>query len=98
MMMLSLGTGVYFGIVKKQKKTAEEFLMADRNMNVVPVSFSVIVRSVHCVEIETALQWRHKDHDGVSNHKPHDCLLSRLFRHISKKTSKLRVTGLCEGN
>ena len=34
---------------------------------------------------------------GVSNHQPHDCLLNRLFRHRSKKTSKLRVTGLCEG-
>ena len=27
-----------------------------------------------------------------------DCLLNRLFRRIAKKTSKLRVTGLCEGN
>ena len=27
-----------------------------------------------------------------------DCLLNRLFRRISKKISKLRVTGLCEGN
>ena len=26
------------------------------------------------------------------------CLLSRLFRHRSKKTSKPRVTGLCVGN
>ena len=43
-------------------------------------------------------QWRHNERDGVSNHQPHDCLLNRLFRHISKKTSKLRVTGLCEGN
>ena len=37
-------------------------------------------------------------HDGVSNHQPHDCLLSRLFRRRWKKTSKLRVTGLCEWN
>ena len=36
--------------------------------------------------------------DGVSNHQPHDCLLNRLFGHRSKKTSKLRVTGLCVGN
>ena len=36
--------------------------------------------------------------DGVSNHQPHDCLLKRLFRRISKETSKLRVTGLCAGN
>ena len=44
------------------------------------------------------LRWRHNGHDGVSNHQPHDCLLKRLFRRRSKKTSKLRVTGLCEGN
>ena len=44
------------------------------------------------------LYWRHNDHDGVSNHQPHGCLLNRLFRRISKKTSKLRVTGLCVGN
>ena len=45
-----------------------------------------------------SLQWRHNDHAGVSNHQPHGCLLNRLFRHRSKKTSKLRVTGLCVGN
>ena len=44
------------------------------------------------------LPWRHNDHDGVSNHQPHGCLLNRLFRCRSKKTSKLRVTGLCVGN
>ena len=45
-----------------------------------------------------ALQWCHNEHDGISNHQPHDCLLNRLFRHRSKKTSKLRVTGLCDRN
>ena len=45
-----------------------------------------------------SLRWRHNDHAGVSNHKPHGCLLYRLFRRKSKKTSKLRVTGLCMGN
>ena len=44
------------------------------------------------------LHWRHNGRDGVSNHQPHDCLLNRLFRHRSKKISKLRVTGLCAGN
>ena len=44
------------------------------------------------------LLWRHNDHDGVSNHQPHGCLLNRLFRRRSKKISKLRVTGLCVGN
>ena len=45
-----------------------------------------------------SLQWRHNGHDSVSNHQPHNCLLNRSFRRRSKKTSKLRVTGLCEGN
>ena len=46
-------------------------------------------------ETSELLQWRHDERDGVSNHQPHDCLLNRLFRCRSKKTSKLRVTGLC---
>ena len=45
-----------------------------------------------------SLQWRHNGHDNVSNHQPHDCLLNRLFRCRSKKTSKLRITGFCAGN
>ena len=44
------------------------------------------------------LEWSHNEHDGVSNHQPHDCLFNRLFTHRSKKTTKLRVTGLCAGN
>ena len=37
---------------------------------------------------KSALQWCHNERDGVSNHQPHDCLLYRLFRRRSKKTSK----------
>ena len=48
--------------------------------------------------MENPLRWRHNDNDGVSNHQPRGCLLNCLFRRISKKTSKLRVTGLCAGN
>ena len=40
-----------------------------------------------------SLQWRHNERDGVSKHQPHDCLLNRIFKRRSKKTSKLRVTG-----
>ena len=36
--------------------------------------------------------------NGISNHQPRHCLFNRLFRHRSKKTSKLCVTGLCAGN
>ena len=45
-----------------------------------------------------SLLWRHKGRDGVSNHQPRDCFLNCSFRTRSKKTSKLRVTGLCVGN
>ena len=45
-----------------------------------------------------SLRWRHNELDSVSNHQPRECLLSRLFGRRSKKTSKLRVTGLCAGN
>ena len=43
-------------------------------------------------------QWRHYEQNGVSSHRRLDCLLSRVFRLRSKKTSKFSVTGLCEGN
>ena len=45
-----------------------------------------------------ALQWRHNEHDGVPNHRRLDCLLNCLFRRRAKKTSRFRVTGLCEWN
>ena len=51
-----------------------------------------------CSRALPSLRWHHNGYGGVSNHQPHDCLLNRLFRHRSKKTSKLRVTGLCAGN
>ena len=44
-----------------------------------------------------SLQWRHNEHHGVSNHQLHDSVLMRSFRRRSKKTSKLRVTGVYEG-
>ena len=44
------------------------------------------------------LQWHHYGRDSVSNHQPPDCLLNPLFRRRSKKTPKLRVTGLWVGN
>ena len=42
--------------------------------------------------------WRQNERDCVPNHQYIDCLLNRLFRCKSKETSKLRVTGLCDGN
>ena len=51
-----------------------------------------------CVKILLSLLWRHDGRDGVSNHQPRDCLLNRPFMRRSKKTPKLRVTGLCARN
>ena len=56
---------------------------------------AVVVGSVYAL---CALQWRQNERDGVSNNRRLDCLLNRLFRRRLKKTSKLRVTALCEGN
>ena len=44
------------------------------------------------------LQWCHNEHNGISNHWHLNCLHKRLFRCRSKKTSKICITGLCEGN
>ena len=60
-----------------------------------PFASAALEQSYKC---PTALQWRHDGRYSVSNHQPHDCLLNRLFRRRSKKTSKLCVTGLCVGN
>ena len=67
-----------------------------RPANVVRAS-TYMVR-LFCEEYLRALQWRHNGRNGAPDHQPPDCLLNRLFRRRSKKTSKLRVTGLCEGN
>ena len=48
--------------------------------------------------LTSSLQWRHDKRDVVSNHRRLHCLLNHLLRRRSKKTSKLRVTGLFEGN
>ena len=62
-----------------------------------PSKWRVLWVEIICSNSST-LQWRHNEHDGVSNHQSRDCLLNRLFRRRSQKTSKLRVTGLCAGN
>ena len=49
-------------------------------------------------DLWSPLRWLHNGRDSVLNHQPHDCLLDRLFRHRSKKISKLHVTSLCAGN
>ena len=68
-------------------------------LSVVFPSDAITLMRRHCNDKTLVwLQWPHNGRDGGSNHQPHHCLLNRLFRHISKSTSKLRVTGLCVGN
>ena len=58
---------------------------------------SVYSSNYETLQNATPLRWRLNGRDSVSNHQPHDCLLYVLFRRRSKKTWKLRVTGLCAG-
>ena len=55
-----------------------------------------------CVKVSArtviTLLWRHNGGEFILNHQPDDYLLNRLFGHWSKKTSRLRVAGLCVSN
>ena len=73
-------------------------MMTSSNGNIFRVTGPLCVEFTGDRWIPRTLQWRHNGDDSVSNHQPHDCLLNCLFRCRSKKTSKLRVTGLCVGN
>ena len=69
----------------------------------VPVAFNCRYLVLNWLQLPNlmigySLQWRHNGHDGFSNHQPDHCLFNRLFGCRWKKTSKLRVTGLCAGN
>ena len=80
----------YFNRLPKSSKSLPKFFPIDARM--------CSSYHGHSHWWSSALEWRHNQHDGVSNHQPRDCLHNRLFRRRSKITSKLRVTGLCEGN
>ena len=78
--------------IRKKEKRVDDFLTS--------VEYHLFKRcqAIQSLSYIILLQWRHNGCDRVSNHQPHDCLLNRLFRRRSKKTPKLRVTGLCAGN
>ena len=71
------------------------YLCCDQNQTLL---VKVTRGNVSCMICRSTLQWRHNQLDGISNHRRLDGLLNHLFRRGSKKTSKLRVTGLCKGN
>ena len=37
------------------------------------------------LNVQIPLRWRHHEHDSVSNHQPHHCLLNRLLRADQRK-------------
>ena len=84
------------GVMSTYRATTDDKLF--RNMHMVCALFCLVVILIATLARGQSLRWRHNEHDSVSNHQPHDCLLNRLFRRSSEKTSKLRVTGLCAGN
>ena len=86
-------------VVQKTKAYITFLISEDRN-DIPCISYleHPILTSHDAFNQNHSLQWRHNGCNGISNHQPHDCLLNRLFRRRSKKTWKLRVTGICEGN
>ena len=50
-----------------------------------PVLVNCQLDSKATCKLPNALQWRHNECDGVSNHQPYDCILNRLFRYSQRK-------------
>ena len=75
------------------KPLSDELMMSYLLMNYASLGLNESHTSLEC----TPSQWRHNEHDGVSNHQLHDCLLKRLFRRRSKKTSKFSATVFLKG-
>ena len=67
-------------------------------------SSTISSKLIHSIGIDPSSWWTYiislhnEPNGGVWNHRLLDSLLNHLFRRKSEKTSKLRVTGLCEGN
>ena len=78
-------------------KRLEKSYITEKNESCHDANFVTDV-TTGCPYSDSSLRWRHNDHDCGSYYQPHGCLLNRLFRRKSKKTSKHRVTGLCVGN
>ena len=65
------------------------------------LSLLLLLSKIHYCDVIikwNPLLWRCNECNGVSNHLRLHCLHNHLFRCRSKKISKLRVTGLCEGD
>ena len=88
--MICIGTNP----VQVQFHLAQYFIWAQFYLSLLPqVRFTVT--AMVCADF--SLQWRHNEHDGVSNHQHHHCLLNRLFKaQIKENTKAPRQWPLCE--
>ena len=77
--------------------TTHEWILLYNSLHIMHTGRTIhYIQGYDCqVKPLNTLQWRHNGHDGVWKHQPPECLLNRLFRHRSKKTSNLCVTGPC---
>ena len=60
--------------------------------------FSLLIEMQLHSDRKNSWRWRHKERNGVLNHRCLDCLFNRMFKRISKKPSTPHVAGFCEGN
>ena len=74
------------------------FCLIEKNRQCLYSAHDSVIVETCCQKTHPILRWRHNGRNSVPNHQPHHCLLNLLFRRRSKKTSKLRVTGLCAWN
>ena len=92
------GDGIIWSFTKAVLNAFPWTIISESKLNKIHDAIHVTNRENGTYPWLCTLQWRNYWRDGVSNYQPHNCLLNRLFRRRSKQTSKLRVTGLCEGN
>ena len=77
----------------------KSIIMFDQQNPLIPrFEWAYLIFQTYLHFSESPLQCYHNECGGVSNHRRLVCLHNRLFGRWSKKTSKPRVTDLCEGN
>ena len=62
-------------------------LMIHSGWNKVADILTTDSKEIVCISKHTLL-WHHNEHDGVSNHQPHDCLSNRSFGRKYKTNMK----------
>ena len=91
---------IYFASLSCARYIFQSCFTCTEAVMLLPSADEIILKDMGRVDwyLATKLQWRHNERVGVSNHRCLHCLLNCWFRHRSKKSAKLRVTGLFAGN